>query len=340
MDEIYMRRAIFLAQKGLNSVAPNPMVGCVLVKDGEVVGEGYHQQYGQAHAEVHALKMAGEKAKEATAYVTLEPCSHYGKTPPCSLALIEAGIKEVVIGQVDPFDQVNGSGITMLRNAGIIVRTGVLEEECIWMNRRFTKHQTSKLPYVVLKWAQTKDGFYDRDRKSDNQGINWITSPEMKVYSHALRGQNQAILIGKNTLLTDNPLLTNRYGLGENPVVVVVAGKLSNEEIMQSSVLQNPSTIWVNNEEHQVDCRQITLENTSMLEVFKALGEKGIQSVLVEGGASIQKAVIEGDLWDEVHILEGNVHFGNGLKAPQIVASQKARTLKRGSENVYVYNKK
>ncbi|MBC7400121.1 MAG: bifunctional diaminohydroxyphosphoribosylaminopyrimidine deaminase/5-amino-6-(5-phosphoribosylamino)uracil reductase RibD, partial [Mucilaginibacter sp.] len=224
-----MLRCLDLAALGLGKVSPNPMVGAVIVHDDQIIGEGYHQQYGQAHAEVDAVNdalskfdNAEELFKQATIYVSLEPCAHYGKTPPCADLLIKHRFAKVVIGCRDPFDKVDGKGIEKLQAAGIEVMVGVLEDECKWLNRRFFTRVQKQRPYVILKWAQTTDGFFAPD---DNKQF-WITGPESRKLVHKWRGEEDAILVGKNTVLTDNPQLSVRFGDGRSPKRVVIDRRL------------------------------------------------------------------------------------------------------------------
>ncbi len=228
-DEKYMLRALQLAGSGGVAVAPNPLVGAVIVLNNRIIGEGYHRQYGEAHAEVNAVNSVEDPSvlNEATIYVTLEPCSHFGKTPPCADLLVKHRFKRVVIAQIDPFAEVSGRGIERLRNAGIQVDCGILEEAAKELNKRFLTFHMKKRPFVTLKWAQTRDGFIDRDRSETNaKGIQWISQPETQVYTHHLRSTEQAILVGWKTVENDNPSLTTRAFHGKNPLRIVIDPQL------------------------------------------------------------------------------------------------------------------
>ncbi|RZL43620.1 MAG: bifunctional diaminohydroxyphosphoribosylaminopyrimidine deaminase/5-amino-6-(5-phosphoribosylamino)uracil reductase RibD, partial [Pedobacter sp.] len=239
-DEIYMQRCLDLAALGAGYVSPNPLVGCVIVASNKIIGEGYHQKFGEAHAEVNAINNVittfGEQSatllKEATVYVSLEPCAHFGKTPPCADLLIKHGVKKVVVCNTDPFASVNGKGIEKLENAGIDVKIGVLTEKGFELNRRFFTRIKQQRPYFILKWAQTANGFFaplDNSQK-------WITASIAKEISHKWRSEEDAILVGKQTALIDNPQLTNRTGIGKNPIRILIDSNLS---IPTSSNLYN-----------------------------------------------------------------------------------------------------
>ena len=219
-DEMYMSRCLQLAALGLGKVQPNPMVGAVIVHHDTIIGEGWHRQYGQGHAEVNAFASVTqpELLKESTMYVSLEPCSHFGKTPPCADAIIRHGIPKVVIGTVDSNAKVNGGGIKKLQDAGIEVVTGVLADQCKELNRRFFTYHEQKRPYVILKWAMTRNGYMDIDRQQQPDGQYWITNPELKTIVHQWRSEEDAILIGYNTMVNDKPQLTTRLFPGRSPL--------------------------------------------------------------------------------------------------------------------------
>src|SRR5574344_910786 len=218
-----MSRALELASDGLGYAQPNPMVGCVIVKDDHIIGEGWHRQYGQPHAEVNAINSVADKSllKESTLYVNLEPCSHYGKTPPCAKALIEYGIPKVVIANKDSNPKVSGRGIQMLKEAGIEVKVGVLEQEARFFNRRFFTYFEKNRHYIILKWAMTIDGFMDIDRTDQHPQSYWITNKMLQILSHRWRSEESAILVGYKTVVNDNPQLTVRYYSGKNPTRLV-----------------------------------------------------------------------------------------------------------------------
>lgn len=319
-DEKYMLRALQLAKLGGVATGSNPMVGAVIVLNDVIIGEGYHQKYGEAHAEVHAVNSVADKSllKEATIYVTLEPCSHYGKTPPCADLLIRSEFKRVVIAQVDPFSEVSGRGIEKLKNAGIQVDCGILEKEAQELNKRFITFHTKKRPYITLKWAQTKDGFIDRDRLSENQtGINWISQPETQVITHQIRSTEQAILVGWRTIQNDNPSLTTRAFKGPDPLRIIIDPQLQAPK--EASVFTDGrKTLILNSlEDKEVNhVRYIQLNDLTQDSILKTLFQLGINSVLIEGGANTIAHFIQSDLWDEALIITGNNEFKKGLKAP------------------------
>ena len=304
-DEKYMHRCLQLAALGLGKVQPNPMVGAVIVCDDKIVGEGYHHQYGGPHAEVNAINSLMDKTicKQSTIYVTLEPCAHHGKTPPCADKLVEMGFPRVVIGATDPHDKVNGKGIAKLHAAGIDVTTGVLQSECEWQNRRFFTFHTKKRPYIILKWAQTADGYMDIVRPS-SQTQYWITNDELRVIVHKWRSEEQAILIGYNTYLNDRPQLTTRLYPGKNPVKYLM--------------MRHPESF--ENDEYR-------LLPDDLSEAMAQLYADGIQSVIVEGGRKTLELFLSNDLWDEARVLTGKPVWGRGVPAPIIGTNAKKELL-------------
>ncbi len=323
--KIYMQRCLDLAALGMGKVSPNPMVGAVIVHDGKIIGEGYHQQYGQAHAEVNAINdalakfdNAGELFKKSTIYVSLEPCAHYGKTPPCADLIIKHHIPKVVVGCRDPFDQVDGKGIEKLKDAGIEVLVGVLEDECKWLNRRFFTRVQQHRPYIILKWAQTADGFFAPD---DNKQ-HWITGLESRKLVHQWRGEEDAILVGKNTVLADNPQLNVRYGDGRSPKRIVIDRRLelkNNLHVFDQSV----ETLIFNEIKTAIDGKNkyIALEDFDRYVpqyILYQLYLQDIQSVIIEGGAYTLNSFIEAGLWDEARIFTGETTLTTGIKAPKI----------------------
>jgi len=322
--EIYMRRCLELAQLGMSNVSPNPMVGAVIVHEGKIIGEGYHQKYGEAHAEVNAVNQVVSKfdnhaalLKQATIYVSLEPCAHYGKTPPCADLIIKHQIPKVVIGCRDPFDQVNGKGIEKLQAAGVEVTLGVLETECRWLNRRFFTRVHKHRPYIILKWAQTADGFFAPEDGSQF----WITGEDSRKLVHQWRSEEDAILVGTKTVTADNPQLNVRYGNGKSPKRVVIDRELKldkNFNIFDQSV----DTLIFNEVETKLDGRNkyIALEDFGRYVpqyIMYQLYMQDIQSVIIEGGAHTLNAFIEAGLWDEARIFTGTASLNNGIKAPQ-----------------------
>ncbi len=340
-DEIYMQRCIDLAQKGLKSVAPNPMVGCVIVNQGKVIAEGYHVRYGEAHAEVNAINQVEnpELFKTATLYVSLEPCAHFGKTPPCSNLIIEKGIPNVVIGCIDPFAEVAGKGIEKLRKAGVNVTVGVLEQETLQLNKRFFTFHENKRPYIILKWAQTLDGYIDIKREDESPKINWITTPQTKQLTDTWRSQEMAILVGKNTVLNDNPKLTVRTILGKSPLRLVIDRKA---ELSLSHNVFSPeaSTVIFNEsfDKEEGHLRFVKIDFSVALDaILDWLYQQDIQSVLVEGGAYTLQQFINEDKWDEARIYTGNTFFNEGVKAPQLTIEEFEKT-SYGKDQITIVN--
>ena len=317
-----MQRCLQLAKKGLGSVSPNPMVGCVIVYNNKIIGEGFHQNYGDAHAEVNAINSVQNKAllKKSTLYVNLEPCAHFGKTPPCANLIAEKQIPHVVIGCVDIFSEVSGKGIEKLKFSGIDVTLGVLEKESQYLNRRFFTFHNKKRPYVILKWAQSKDGFIDKHRGENDKGINWITQPETKQLTHLWRSHEDAVLVGKNTVLTDNPSLTTRAVKGKNPMRIVLGKQ---EDI--------PSNYKI----FGAESKTFFLQGDSAM-ILQELYQKNIQSVIVEGGKHVLEQFISLNLWDEARILTGEVSFEKGIKAP-IISQNPTKTETHGKDTINYY---
>lgn len=319
-DQKYMLRSIELAKKGIPYASPNPTVGAVIVHNNKIIGEGYHRIYGGPHAEVNAVNSVRNKEvlHESTIYVTLEPCSHYGKTPPCADMLIQNRIKRVVIGCVDPFSKVHGNGIKKLRDAGIDVTVGVCEKECKELIRKFTTFHSKKRPYIILKWAQSADGFIDKTRTEGHPVV--ISNKISQIYVHKKRSECSAIIVGTNTALLDNPSLTTRKWAGKNPVRVVIDKKLAIPE--QSKLFDGSvqTIIFTNTEKEQTkeNVKYIKTDNeTDCIEfILKKLHEMEMQSLMVEGGAILLQSFIDKGLWDEAVIETGNIVIKNGVKAP------------------------
>lgn len=317
-----MQRAIDLALCGGVSAAPNPMVGAVIVYQGKIIGEGYHQKYGEAHAEVNAVNSVKDKSllPESTIYVTLEPCAHFGKTPPCADLIISCGFKKVIIGSLDPFPEVAGKGIERIRQAGIEVQTGILEESCLALNKRFFTFHTKQRPYVILKWAQTGDGFIDSIRNNDSERkINWISAPETQSLVHQWRSEEQAILVGWKTVEHDNPSLTVREVTGKNPLRVIIDGQL---KMPADSTIYSDSgkTLVLNRvkDEKIGNVEFVKLPIIDTENILRALYERSISSVFVEGGSrTIQHFLVE-NAWDEARVIVGKSFFKEGIKAPRI----------------------
>ena len=321
-SESFMQRCLDLALLGMGDVAPNPMVGCVIVYNERIIGEGYHQQYGQAHAEVNAIHSVKDPAllAHATLYVSLEPCAHFGKTPPCADLIIRSGIPHVVIGTVDPFAKVAGKGIERMEKAGIKVETGILEQQCRDINRRFFTFHEKKRPYVLLKWAQTLDGYIDTDR-SETQHPTWITNALSKRLVHKQRSQESAILIGTNTALFDNPALTVREWSGSQPLRMVIDRTLrleNNLHLFDQSVPTWVFTASPAKDSSSVKYIPLDFEKNIVPQLLTALYERNILSLIVEGGSFLLNSFLKEDLWDEAFVYTGNQFFGKGVKAPPI----------------------
>ena len=340
--ETYMQRCIELAQNGAGNVSPNPMVGAVVVYDDEIIGEGYHQLYGEAHAEVNTIKAVEDKSllSKATIYVSLEPCAHFGKTPPCSDLIIDSRIPNVVIGCTDPFAQVAGKGIEKLKNAGVNVIVGILEKECLELNKRFFTFHEKKRPYIILKWAQSQDGFIDKKRSNTGATINWITEPNTKQLTHKWRSEEDAILIGKNTAINDNPELTTRVVDGKNPIRIVVDRKLKlpkDLKVFNSAA----KTIILNELKNQgnnsILHKKVNFE-TFFEDLWSICAENDIISLIIEGGAFTINQFIENDLWDEARVLTGKPFFAEGIKAPVLIL-QPTEQFTFGKDKITYYNK-
>lgn len=326
-DRDWMAMALALARRGVIGTAPNPRVGCVLVRDGEVLSSGWHEQVGEAHAEAHALRClpSGKTAEGATAYVTLEPCSHHGRTPPCSDALIRAGIARCVVGTVDPNPKVSGQGIERMRDAGIDVT--VLDDfpEGRWLNRRFLSAMERDRPWIVLKCAVSADGFMDPPRAPGETGSKAVTSSALRRLTHQWRAEEGAILVGAGTVATDDPQLDVREAQGPSPLRVVLdpRGRTSS----RAKVYQGPGRTLVlggpDGVLPTIERLPVTPEGTipAMLE---ALHQRDIRSVLVEGGADTLRRFMEGGHWDELRICRSAVQLGSGLKAPDWPSEEEA----------------
>lgn len=323
--ETYMQRCLELAALGMGNVSPNPMVGAVIVHNDKIIGEGYHQKYGQAHAEVNAINHAigrfdnaAELLEHSVIYVSLEPCAHYGKTPPCADLIIKHRIPKVIIGCRDPFDEVNGKGIEKLRAAGIEVITGILESECLWLNRRFFTRIQKHRPYIILKWAQTTDNFF---APADNNQL-WITGLESRKLVHQWRGEEDAILVGKNTAAIDDPALNIRYGGGASPKRVVIDRRLELDKSLKIFD-QSVDTFVFNALTTDVDgkIKYIALEDFDRYVpqyILYQLYLQDIQSLIIEGGAFTLNRFIEAGLWDEARIFTGVAIIQKGIKPPAL----------------------
>lgn len=316
--EIYMQRCLDLALKGLGKTYPNPLVGSVIVHNNRIIGEGWHQKAGEAHAEVNAIASVKNKAllKESTLYVNLEPCNHKGKTPPCSNLIVTHQLKRVVVGCVDPFDQVNGSGIRTLKEAGIGVVVGVLEKEAQELNKRFFTVHQKKRPYIILKWAESTDGFIAPlpNQRSETKPV-FLSSKEDQVLVHQWRTQENGILVGAQTILADNPKLTSRWVKGNNPVRIALdpSGRIPiNAHFFDETA--NSLQLTKKSLGMDEDCSPIQFLENSLI----FLQQKGISSILVEGGTKTLQHFIDHNLWDEARIFISPLKLQDGISAPSI----------------------
>lgn len=299
-----MQRCIQLAKCGAMGAPPNPMVGAVIVHEGKIIGEGYHRRCGGPHAEVNAIRSVRDESllRDSTIYVSLEPCSHYGKTPPCADLIIEKQIPRVVVGCLDPFAKVNGQGIRKLRDAGIEVEVGVLEKECLELNRRFiTFHQLHR-PFVTLKWAQSEDGFMDAERGESEKPVQFSTTFTQTLV-HQLRAMHQAIMVGTKTVLTDNPTLTTRLWEGPNPLRVTIDRYGVLPESVHLKDGKVPTVIY---------------DTGNLREILSDLYKRGVQSLMVEGGGRLLQHFIDEGLWDEARVEIASFCLDRGVSAPRM----------------------
>lgn len=328
IHEKYLKRCIQLAKNGLGTTYPNPLVGSVIVHENQIIGEGWHQKAGEPHAEVNAIKSVKNKSllSKSTIYVSLEPCSHFGKTPPCADLIIKNKIPNVVIGTVDPNEKVAGKGIQKLLEAGIHVTVGVLEDDCNELNKRFFTFHQKKRPFIILKWAETADGFIAPNeilRKALNDSEQkpfWITNPYSRQLVHKWRSEEQAILVGTQTVLDDNPSLNVRDWTGNQPIKIILdrQNRLDENLAVYNS---NEKTIVVS-ENHRnftnINCSLeiINFNKIVAQEICDVLFKRNIQSIIIEGGARTLQTFIEANLWDEARIFKGNFSFLQGTRAP------------------------
>jgi diaminohydroxyphosphoribosylaminopyrimidine deaminase / 5-amino-6-(5-phosphoribosylamino)uracil reductase len=319
--ELYIARCIELAKNGFGTTYPNPMVGSVIVYNGQIIGEGWHQKAGEPHAEVNAIRSVKDPSllDKATIYVSLEPCSHFGKTPPCCDLIIKNKIPNVVIGTVDSNIKVAGNGIKRLKEAGANVIVGVLEKKCQELNQRFFTFHEKKRPYIILKWAETQDGFIAPLTKKEQKPV-WITNSYSRQLVHKWRTEEQAILVGTQTVIDDNPKLNARDWEGNNPIRVVID---QNNRIPETAhVLDNQIKTIVFSKNKTINSSENTIfevidfqENIAQ-QIVERLYQHQIQSVIIEGGAQIIQTFIDANLWDEARVFIGNNKFVNGIKAP------------------------
>jgi diaminohydroxyphosphoribosylaminopyrimidine deaminase/5-amino-6-(5-phosphoribosylamino)uracil reductase len=339
----YMQRCLQLAANGLGNVAPNPMVGCVIVHDDKIIGEGYHARYGEAHAEVNAINSVKDKAllKDATLYVSLEPCSHHGKTPPCSDLIIESGIKKVVIASGDTNPVVAGKGIEKLKRAGVEVISGVLENEARELNKRFFTFHEQKRPYIILKWAQTADGFIDRKRTDNTEPALQISNEHSRRLLHKWRSEEQAIMVGTNTARLDNPRLDIRLVSGKNPLRMVLDKNLELAESLNLLDGSQPTLVFTSKKsvaKNNLEFATIDFSENILPQVMVVLFQKQIQSVIVEGGSNLLQHFIDAKLWDEARVIISENFIGDGVTAPKLNA-EPVNIEHIGTDKLYSFKK-
>ncbi|WP_455672737.1 bifunctional diaminohydroxyphosphoribosylaminopyrimidine deaminase/5-amino-6-(5-phosphoribosylamino)uracil reductase RibD [Phocaeicola sp.] len=340
-DEKYISRCLQLARNGLCNAAPNPMVGAVIVHNDKIIGEGYHIRCGEAHAEVNAIRSVKDESllKESTIYVSLEPCSHFGKTPPCADLIIEKGIPRVVVGCMDPFSLVAGRGIDKLRQAGIEVIVGVLEEECRHLIRRFITFNMQKRPYITLKWAESADGFIDANRTDGKPVI--LSNPLTGMLVHKKRAEHDAILVGRRTALLDNPSLTTRHWYGKHPVRLVIDKDLTLPESLLLFNGEVRTLVFTQKQvspaRSQAEFIQLDFSRDVLPQIMEVLYKNKLQSLLVEGGSTLLQSFIDSDLWDEACIEKSPICLLKGVKAPNIRKKYSFCSEKRfGRELTYI----
>ena len=336
-----MRRCIELASKNIGYTFPNPLVGSVVVFNNKIIGEGFHAKYGESHAEVNAINSVKNKGllKDSTLYVNLEPCNHYGKTPPCTEAIINNNIKKVVIGSQDPNKLVNGSGIEKLRSSGCNVSVGIMNKECNELNKRFFTYHKHKRPFIILKWAESKDGFISPIKPFKTlREVNWISGEDAKKLSHKWRSQEHSILVGVQTIIDDDPILTTRYVKGKNPIRLVLD---PNSRIpVDSKILSDTAkTIIFSKKENKLIPNYTKALNFDNIEsILKSLYDMNIQSVLIEGGTKTINHFLNYDIWDSIRVFKSNKKIKSGIKGPEINLSKFNMTYLR-DDKLYEINR-
>lgn len=341
IQETYMQRCIDLALEGAGSVAPNPMVGAVLVYEDRIIGEGFHEKYGEAHAEVNCLKSVSIADRDlinaATLYVSLEPCAHYGKTPPCAQLIIDQKIPSVVIGCTDPFAKVNGKGIALLKAAGVNVEVGVLEEKAKALNKRFYIFHQEERPYIILKWAETANQMIASD--SDERLL--ISNEFSNRLVHRWRSEEAGILVGTQTAMKDNPALTNRLWKGNNPIRLVIDRNL---KVPASYKLYNDeATTVVFNEIKEASDNAtvfalIDFHKNVLAQIMDYCYQYPLQSVIVEGGAKLLQSFIDAGIWDEARVIQnGSITIATGVAAPFLKGEVLEETIQLATDTIFIY---
>jgi diaminohydroxyphosphoribosylaminopyrimidine deaminase / 5-amino-6-(5-phosphoribosylamino)uracil reductase len=336
-ERLYMQRCLDLALQGFPAVLPNPMVGAVIICNDQVTGEGWHKKFGKEHAEVNAISSVHEKSslKNSTLYINLEPCSHHGKTPPCTDLIIRSGIPKVIIATKDPNPVVTGKGIQQLKEAGIEVVNGILEKEACELNKRFFTFHKKKRPYIILKWAQTKDGFIAQK----NGASKWISTKESRMLVHKWRTEEMGIMTGTNTVKTDNPYLTARLWPGRNPSRIIMDKKLSLPNHL--NVFHPDAQVYIFNEikdleDSHLHYIKIAFDDILIARILEHLFQRDIQSILVEGGCRLINSFISSGLWDEARIFISKKEFGEGIPAPIIHGTLTGKEIS-GEDDLHVY---
>lgn len=331
IHEKYINRCIQLAKNGLGTTYPNPMVGSVIVYKNQIIGEGWHKKSGEAHAEVNAINSVKDKSLlcKSIIYVSLEPCSHYGKTPPCCDLIIKNNIPNVVVGTIDSNAKVSGNGIKKLLEAGKKVTVGILEKECFELNKRFFTFHTKNRPYIILKWAETQDQFIAPVFKEKKEPV-WITNEISRQLVHKWRSEEQAILVGTKTVLDDNPSLTTRDWKGENPIRIVL--DQNNKISKESHIFDNQAKTII------VTGSEIDYSKKIGVQIVNLLFENNIQSVIIEGGSQTLQTFIDENLWDETRIFKGKNSLNEGIKAPIIFIKNAQRKLFLEDELLIYFN--
>ena len=322
-----MTRCIDLAKNGLGQTYPNPMVGCVVVYEDKVIAEGWHHRAGEPHAEVNAIKQISDESliKHATLYVSLEPCSHYGKTPPCADLIIDKGFKKIVIGSIDPFAKVKGKGIQKIMANGGEVVLGVLEDECLDLNKRFMTFHNHKRPYIILKWAESQDGFLSPFEfgKDQHQAPVWLTNSYSKQLVHQWRSEEQAILVGTHTVLMDNPALTTRLWKGKHPLRVVIDKDLKIPNTAKVFSDEAQTLVFTAHQKSKLKTTefcQIDFDQPVLPQLLNELYNRDIQSLIVEGGQATLQAFIDANLWDEARVFKSPKQLNGGTHSPHFKA--------------------
>ena len=344
-DKKYMQRCLQLAKSGFGNVAPNPLVGCVIVNKNKIIGEGYHRKFGESHAEVNAIQSVTDKSLllKSKLYVNLEPCSHFGKTPPCTDLIIANKIPEIIIGITDPNKLVAGNGIKKLEINGCKVKTGILEKECKDLNKRYITYIEKKRPYIILKWAQTMDEFIDLERNEKSPvEPNWISNKTARILVHKWRREEQAIMVGRITVEKDDPNLTNRYWAGNSPLRILIDKDLKLNK--NYNIYNKPeNTIIYNQLENRISENlnfiKINFSDNIIPQVLNDLYKKEIQSLIIEGGRKLLLSFIDNNCWDEARVFIGEKLFTKGLKAPEIPGRMVYTDTIGDSKLIYTINK-